>query len=190
MSTTFLPQVPDGSKLPSAYQLEQSVSLWQQLHAAILEDDPSFEADEDAIERYIRDAGLLPPRVMLERLIDASVMVGHKADHMANLVKRYQGRKTRYDERKAKIRATIQQLMDVLDAKAVEAELGSASFSKPAKRIEVPDVNKLPEEYIKRTDPVPRLQEIGIALRKGETVAGASWSDTSQMPPVLRITAF
>ena len=191
MSTTFLPQVPTpAERTPSAYQLEQSVSLWQQLHAAIVEDDPSFEADEDEIERLIRDAGLHPPRVMLERLIDASVTAGHKVDHFDNLRKRYTTRRDRYREREDKLRRTIAQLMDVLGAKAVEAELGAASFTKPRASVEVPDITKLAEEFIKRTDPEPRRLEIAAALRAGKPVEGAQWSDTAQAAPVLRITAY
>ena len=184
----LMSKLPD--RLPTAYELEMSASLHQQLHALVVDDDPSFEADEDEIERLIREAGLQPPRAMLVKLIDASVVAGHKVDHMANLVKRYTTRKARYQERQDKLRATIQQLMDLLGEKAVEAELGTASFAKPRAVVEAPDVNKLPEQFIRRRDPEPDKLAIAAALRKGDTVAGASWSDTSQMPPVLRITAY
>jgi hypothetical protein len=177
----------------TAREIEQAVSLYQQLKAAVLHDDAegerSFFHDEDEIDTVIEHAGHVPPREMLPGLIDAAVLLDQKADHLDALRKRYTERRDRYRVRCDRVRATLDQLMAVLGETAAEGDLGSASYVKPRKHVVVPDVNKLPEQFIKRTDPEPRKGEIAAEFRAGRTVEGAEMSSGNE-PPSLRITAY
>jgi Siphovirus Gp157 len=176
---------------PSAWQLERSISLWQQLQQAVVTDNGAFVADEDVIEKLIDNASpsLHPPAKLLGMLIDAAVWAERREDEAEALRKRYAARRDRYAARATKLRATINDLMDILGSSAAEGDLGSASYVKPPRRVVITDMNLLPEEYIRRTDPEAKKTEIASALRGGKAVPGAEWSDTNAAP-VLRITAY
>lgn len=177
------------SPVPTAYQLERSVSLWQQLRQSMIVEDDTFVADEDAIELLIERAGAQPPAVLLSRLIDATVLVEQKQAHMDTLRKRYTARRDRYELRAQNLRKTVDQLMEVLGSTAAEGDLGSASYVKARAKVVVTDMAKLPPEYVKITDPEPRKLEIASAIKGGKEVPGAEMS-TGNEPPSLRITAY
>ena len=162
------------------------MSLWMQLRQV---PDDDFEVDENEIERMIREAGHRTPSEMLSTLIDAAVMLDQKADHMETLRKRYADRRDRYKARLERTRATVVQLMEVLETDAAEGDLGSAGFVKPRKHVIVPDVNKLPEQFIRRVDPEARKLEIAAEFRAGRTVEGAEYSAGNE-PPQIRITPY
>ena len=174
---------------PTAYQLEQTASLWQQLRQGIVVDDELFVPDEDMIEQMIEAAGREPPRVLLARLIDATVLVEQKEAALDNLRKRYSTRRDRYAARAEKLRGTVNQLMELLGETAAEGDLGSASYVRARAKVVITDMTKLPEEYIKRTDPEPKKLEIASAIKGGKDVPGAEMS-TGNEPPSLRIVAY
>lgn len=184
------PAPPAAAKPPpTAYQLEHAASLWQQLRQGVIVDDELFVPDEDQIEQMIEAAGREPPRVLLARLIDATILAEQKQDHLDSLRKRYTARRDRYATRAEKLRGTVQQLMELLGETAAEGDLGSASYAKPRKHVVVTDMAKLPPEYVKLTDPEPKRLEIASAIRGGKDVPGAEMS-TGNEGPSLRITAY
>jgi hypothetical protein len=173
-------------KVPSAYQLEQAVSLWMQLRQV---PDDDFEVDENEIERLIREAGHRTPAEMLATLIDAAVMLDQKVDFFDGLRKRYAEKKARYAERLERTRATVVQLMEVLETPAAEGSLGSAGFVKPSKHVVILELAKLPEKFVTRPDPVPDKIAIRNAIKTGEAVPGAEYSAGNE-PPTIRITPY
>ena len=186
---------PQPPKRPlTAREIELSVSLYQQLKAAVINNDAeegelSFFHDEDEIDTAIEQAGRVPPREMLPRLIDAAILLSQKADHLEMLRKRYADKRDRYKFRCERVRQTVIDMLDVVGETAAEGDLGSASFAKARAKVVVPDVNKLPEQFIKRTDPVPKLLDIAAAIKKGETVEGATMSAGNE-GPTLRIVPY
>jgi hypothetical protein len=183
MSKTPFP-IPSA---PSAYQLEKSVSLYQQFADAVFTDD--LDLDENEIGELVRQAGGRPPAEMLARLIDVAIALDRRADHLDGLRKRYAARRAAYLARLERTRGMVGQLLDVLGISAAEGDLGSAGLGKARATVEA-DVTKLPEEYIRRTDPEPKKLEIAAALKAGKEVPGAGWKDLTNAPPVLRIIAY
>jgi len=188
MSTHIPPVIPTASpKQPSAWQLERSVALYQQLQQVMVADDPSFIPDEDEIASLIQDAGLTPPHILLSRLIDAAVLVEQREEQADNLRKRYAARRDRYAARGERLRATITDLLAVLNTGAYEGELGAAAIRKTPAKVIVTDISKLPEALIRRPPPEADKITIGKLLKAGETVEGAEMSNPGT---TLRITAY
>ena len=178
----------------TAREIELSVSLYQQLKAAVLNNDAeagetSFFHDEDEIDSLIEHAGRVPPRGMLPHLIDAAILLDQKAEHLDMLRKRYTEKRDRYRVRCERVRATIDQLLAVLNETAAEGNLGSASYVRARAKVVVTDVAKLPPEYVKVIDPEPKRMEIASAIRGGKEVPGAEMS-TGNEPPSLKIIAY
>ena len=176
------------SRPPSAYQLEKSMSLWMQLSAQ-METDPDFIPDEAEIEQRIKDAGLRSPFEMLSSLIDTAIVMDQKADHAETLRKRYQDKRDRYKARVERTKTTIDQMMQILETTAHEAELGSAGMYKARKHVVITDMAKLAERFVRRADPEPKKVDIAAAIKAGETVEGAEMSGDNA-PPALRIVPF
>jgi hypothetical protein len=177
---------------PSAYVLEKSVSLYQQIQAK-LADDPSMDPDElvTRLPPLPEDQAKWPhPSVLLRQAIDAEIWCERRETEAANLAKRYTARKNRYAERSDHLRATIVQLFEVLAATAAEGELGSASMVKAPAKV-IADVDWLPEQYIRTTitrepDKI-ELAKALKALKPDETIPGAELSNPGL---VVRITPF
>lgn len=182
MSITTPPPIP-----PSAWVLEKSVSLWQQLQQ-LLGDDTSLTTDEDVVAWLeLPEGGAVPhPRILLKRLIDAAVWADRRAEEADNLAKRYAARKHRYEERGDAIRATIAQLADVLSTKAEEGELGAFSLVKGRDSVKITDESKLAENLF-RIKKEPNKTAIGELLRDNQKVDGAELSNPGL---VVRITPF
>ena len=172
------------SKAPyvSAYQLEQSVSAWQQLQETLTE-DPSLAVDEDVVGTPIVMPGDTPdPHVLLSRLIDAAIWADRRVEEAENLKKRYLQRQQRYEERSQKIRATISQLMEVLSVQAHEGDLGSVTMVKQPTHV-IADVDKLAELYVRTTiTRTPDKVLLGKLLRDGKQIEGATLSNPGWAP--------
>jgi hypothetical protein len=162
------------------------MSLWMQLRQV---PDDDFEVDENEIERMIREAGHRTPSEMLSTLIDAAVMLDQKAEFFDSLRKRYAEKKARYAERLERTRATVVQMMEVLEMPAAEGDLGSAGFVRPSKRVVILELAKVPEKFVNRPDPVPDKIAIRNAIKAGEPVPGAEYSAGNE-PPQIRITPY
>ncbi len=170
---------------PSAWQLEKSVSLWQQLRET-LQDDMSLSEDEAVTS--LPDSSLPSPHVLLQRAIDAAVWSDLRADEADNLRKRFAARRDRYQERGAKIRQTINDLLQVLDLKAAEGDLGSADLVKGPRAVLITDIDQVPTELkAVVTTVTAKKNPIGDKLKAGETVPGAELSNPGL---VLRITPY
>lgn len=167
---------------PSAWLLEKSVSLWQQLKDKI-EADPSLADDEYVISRYLPnpDGGLaLPhPAVLLKRLIDAAIWSDRRADEADNLRKRYTSRRDRYATRTEAIRTTIVELMAALNVQAAEGEEGAASMRKRPASVVITDLDKVEKQdpTLVKVEKTARLTPIGAKLKAGEKVEGAELSN-------------
>jgi hypothetical protein len=166
---------------PSAWILEQSVSLWQQLQDKLTE-DPSLETDEYVVSPRLPrldGEGTLPhPEVLLRRAIDAAVWNDRRADEADNLRKRYTARRDRYAQRGEAIRATIEQLLEVLGLSAAEGELGAGAMRKRPPHVLITDIDKVPPELKDTVTTVTaKKNPIGAKLKAGEVVPGAELSN-------------
>lgn len=142
---------------PSAYQIEQAVSAWQQMRAALLE-DAHLIVDEEAILSTL--AGVndqRDPFDLLHRLIDAAVMAEKRRDEAAELQRQIAARKKRYDERIDRMRLTIHDLMSVLGTDSERAKLARATMSASPERYEVTDPDKVPADYLKTVTSIDKV---------------------------------
>lgn len=166
------------SKAPSrpvtAWQLEKSVSAWQQLQEK-LTDDASLAYDEEVVARPASE-DVPPPHVLLTRLIDDAIWTDRRIEEADNLRKRYTSRRDRYQARADSIRATITELLDVLDLKAWEGNEGTAAMRPRRPKVEITDIDKLADEFVK-IEKTAKKTEIGAKLKAGVPVEGAELSN-------------
>lgn len=173
---------------PSAWLLEQSVSLWQQLQDKLTADQ-SFEHDEYVVSPRLPkldgSGETLPhPEVLLGRLIDAAIWADRRADEADNLRKRYVARRDRYSARADAIRATIEQLIEALGVSAAEGELGSAAMRRRQPSVLITDIALVPDALKDTVTTVTaKKNPIGAKLKAGEAVPGAELSN-----PALGLT--
>jgi hypothetical protein len=188
------------SKAPtyvSGYAIERSVSAYQQEAADLrfeqlqteISEDPSLATDEDVVGLPVAgtQADPTPLPVLLARLVDMAVWADRRAEESENLKKRYLARQQRYETRAEKIRATIADLMGIMDVTAYEGELGTVDLSQSASHV-IADVNLIPEQYVReKVTREPDKVAIGRDLKAGQTIEGASMSNPK---PVVRITPY
>jgi len=170
-------------RTPSADALMQSVSLYQQAIAELVDPD-----EDDEIGRRFHAAGRQTPAQMLETMVDVVVLLDQRAEFMESLMRRYKTKQARLEARAERARQTVRQLMDVTATTAAEGTLGTASYVKPRASVAIVDFAKLPERYIRRPEPEAKKLDIAGAIKRGEAVPGAEMQTPNE--PVLRIVEF
>lgn len=164
----------------TAWQLEQSVSLWQQLQARLADDTPPDEL-------YMAPP-VPPPHVLLERLIDEAIWANRRVAESKALMDRYKARRERAQIRVDAHRDTITRLLEVLGEDGWEGSEGAADMRERPASVIITDIDKVPDE-LKTTEVVvtPDKISIGAKLKAKQPVAGAELSNPARS---LTITPF
>jgi Siphovirus Gp157 len=176
MSDTSAPRVP------SAWELERTVSAWQQLRD-MYASDPALADDEDVIAVALADAEITHPDVLLGRAIDALVWCERREVEADDIRREVVARRNRYQARAEAIRTLIGDLMDKLEVKSHRAKWGAASIAMGQPSLVLTDEQLVPDEYFKTERTLMRTPLIDD-LKQGVVVPGAVMSNPA---PVLRI---
>ena len=164
----------DEPRAPSAYQIEQAVSAWQQLKATLLADEDLAD-DKNPIGRALMAANITDPHILLERLIDATIWLERRADEAADLESEMYQRKQRYSKRVERFRFQILDLLRALELKSRRARLAQALLTSAPPSTVITDEEAIPDKYFKTTRTLNR-QELLHDLKAGEDITGASLS--------------
>jgi len=176
MSDSAAPQVPSG------YQLERAVSLWQQLRD-VYDLDPSLAEDEDVINSAFADAEITHPDTLLSRAIDALVWCERREVEADDIRREVIARRDRYRARASNIRVIIAELLDALRIRSHRAKYGAASLAAGPPSVVLTDADLVPDEFV-RIERHVQLTPIKEAIEAGREVPGAVMSNGST---VLRI---
>src|SRR6188768_1939649 len=133
----------------------------------------TLDGETDAVDQLRR---------ILRHGIEASVFAEALKRHMQVL----EQRRARFEAREDACRATVREAMDALGLTRITAPDFSASIIPGRPRVVVPDVDALPDEYV-RTTVEPDKTAIANALKAGEDVPGASWSNAAPTLVVRRV---
>jgi hypothetical protein len=146
--------------------------------------EPDMATDEgllfDAIDGQSDAADQL--RAILRHGIEASVF----AEALKRHVQVLEQRRARFMAREDACRATVREAMDALGIKKLDAPDFTASIIPGRPRVVVPDVDALPDEFV-RTTVEPDLSAISAALKGGAEVPGASFSNAAPVLTVRRL---
>jgi hypothetical protein len=111
------------------------------------------------------------------------------ADALARHIKTLEQRRSRFEARSDACRSTVRNAMETLGLTALKAEDFTVSIVPGRPRVIVPDIDKLPPEYV-RTKQEPNLIAIAAALKAlppDETFPGAHWGNTAPIIVVRRV---
>lgn len=158
---------------PSAWKIEQAVSAWQSARSRLLADDP--DADVDAI----LGAETQDVREILSRLLSAEQWSAAQGEGAATLIANLDARRNRFARQREAVRSTMFAILDAIgEAKAVFPQ-GTISIRDGKPAVHVTSAAALADRFV-TVKRVPNKTEIGIALRDGEVVEGATL--TNAMP--------
>jgi hypothetical protein len=159
-------------RVPSAYQIERSVSLWQQLQAT-LSLDPDLATDEAQISDMLAKADVEHPETLLERAIVVAMYSKAVAERAKAEAARVSQFAARYEQREETLRGLIAALMDILNIEQHRTANGIVAYfgvAQPA--VEIIDETRLPAEVVKVTR-TPDKALIRQRLKDGRTIPGA-----------------
>jgi Siphovirus Gp157 len=162
-------------RAPTAWQIEQAMSAWQQIQAT-LEQDPDLDLDEQAIWQALGHEGVRHPEDLLSRLTDALVWTIRRKEEADALRVQMRDRRDRYLAREDAFRATIQSLMEALEKSKHRTALASLSIREARPGVRVTDANALPDEYVKIIRQ-PLLELIHDHIDNGVIIPGAELSN-------------
>ena len=167
----------DEPRGPSAIAIQQVVSAYQQLLAA-LSADPDLVDDESAIIAALQQSPDANPDAILDRMLEALAYAQLRvaeAEWIANEAAR---KKARYTGRADQLRATILAVLEAIQRKRFRSRWGTASVRDGVDRARITDVAQLPDEYVfEELVRHPKLPAILADLQEGVVIAGAEISN-------------
>lgn len=174
--------MPTQPRVPSAYQLVEAVSRWEQRRQELLS-DPDLIADEAVLALT---ESLESERIdeLLSRLIDSAIWAELRATEADDLHKALRDRRDRYLARKETIRRSIAELFEATGRERHRGNIGSASMGEGPDSVVVLDADLIPDELCRITRE-PNKTAIRERIEAGRTVPGAVLSNAAT---VLRIT--
>ena len=172
----------NAPKIPSALQIERTVSAWQQLRA-MYADDPALADDEEVVAAALADAEITHPDILLSRAIDALIWIERREVEADDIRREVIERRNRYRARSEALRAMIADMMQALEVKSHRAKWGAASVGAGRPSLVVTDEEAVPAEYF-RIERVLLKTPLIEALEQGEVIPGAVMSN---VPQVLRV---
>jgi hypothetical protein len=158
--------------------------ILERLRAQLLELHPDMMTDEQLFTDQIDGSTdvLDKLRRILRHGIEASVFAEALKRHIDTLKQR----KARFEAREDACRATVREAMDALGLTRLQSPDFTASIIPGRPRVVVPDVDALPDEFV-RTTVEPDLSAIAAALKGGAEVPGASFSNSAPVLTVRRL---
>lgn len=161
-----------GARAPSAWQLNEAMSLLQQARER-LRADPELAEDADLLGDFLEsDPETCDAFEQLHRLARAAMNAEDYGKMARGRAAEIVARARRYDQREEMLRDTLKQAMQALDIRRISQPDFTASVGKGKAGVVIVSEDELPEEFVK-TVKTPMKREIGEALDAGKEVAGA-----------------
>jgi hypothetical protein len=163
------------SDAPSAYKIEQALSVWQGARARLLMEDESLEHDQQALEEIL---GQETEEVeeALARTVRAAVFAKSQAEAASKMIDDLQARRQRYLNRDQSLRGTALAIMSAMEWKKREAPDFTVSIRAPHQSVKITDEAAVPDEYVKVTR-TPDKTALMADLKVGVVIPGAELAE-------------
>jgi Siphovirus Gp157 len=171
--------------VPSAYQLEHAISVWQQLRAELVADEELVE-DENTIAVALRAADAKDPRDLCAKLVDACVWADRRAEEAKAIADEFTARRKRYEARVERFRDLIERLMAAIPVRKQAGRFARASIVAAPQSLLVTDEQLIPDEYFK-VERTLRRSEVLSDLKVGVVVDGAQISNGGETLRIARV---
>ena len=170
-----------GSAPPSAYRIEQAMSIADGVRRRLLADDPDLADDETALRDMLD--GETDVYDLVRRMVRFSLDAASLAEAAASRADALAARRDRFKRRAESARAAAFGMLDALgNSKLADPEF-TVSISPGKPGVIVTDEQALAAEFV-RVSRSPDKTAIAAALKAGQVVAGAEMANGS---PVLTI---
>jgi hypothetical protein len=145
---------------------------------------PDMATDEDLLFDALDGQSDVPDqlRTILRHGLEAEIF----ADALTRHIDLLRQRQARFKQLGGVCRQTVKDAMDALGITRLTAPDFTASIQKGRPRVVVSEIDDLPEEYV-RTTTEPNLAAIADALKAGNDVPGASWSNAAPIIVIRRL---
>ena len=144
----------------------------------ILRAYPSLADDEQALADTLEGATDINEAIgaVLKSIITAEAQAKATREALKEVAADLTERATRFDDRAAKGRAAIMEVMTRLGTRKLPLPVATLSISAKPPSVVVTDPASIPPAYLRQADPKPDLTAIKAALKDGHTVPGAELS--------------
>lgn len=176
--------------VPSGYQVERSVSAWQQLWIAErdrLLADEELVLDEAVIGAAMRAADANDPRDLGVHLIAAALWAQRRADEAEQLEHDYRARKQRYAERVDRLRDLIERIMIETGLPKLAATEAIARIGNAPPSLVVTDEGQIPAEWFRVERTLRRLDLKNHIRETGEIIPGVYLSSGGSILVLRRL---
>lgn len=168
MSTT-----KGGEKAPSAFRIEQVVSIWESARARLLNDDENLEHDEAALKELLREAEG-DVKDILARVGRAAKYAEAMAEAAKDMKAKLAAREKRYNDRNETLRGVAMAMMEALGTRKQEWPDMTISVTNGRAGVVITDLAKVPDIYVEvKTERIPDKRTIASALNAKLDVPGA-----------------
>jgi hypothetical protein len=162
-------------KPPSAFRIEQVMSVWAAARARLLSEDAELIHDEDALNDLLGDeAGDV--RDILARLLRAAEHAKTMAAAAEVRADEIKARRDRYKRRNEAFRATAFAILDAMGERKFELPDLTATVRAGVASAVITDETALADEYIRVTR-APDKAAILADLKQGVVIKGAELSN-------------
>lgn len=168
---------------PTAWQITQAISEWQQMRHKLVAADPTLEDDE------VRLADLLAREdASVTEIAAALCRVSIAANDMVDMIKRrieeLEVRAAKFVDRRDRTKEAALRILEALGYPTLREADFTASRGRSKGKTVIVDERQIPDRFWK-TERTPMTREIGEAIENGEQVPGAVKTNGSVY---LRIT--
>tara|TARA_R110000868_G_scaffold41986_1_gene142509 strand:+ start:668 stop:1201 length:534 start_codon:yes stop_codon:yes gene_type:complete len=163
-----------SDRSPSAWKIEQAMSVWQAARARLVQDDAELAHDEAALSDLLgQEAGEIED--ILARVLRGAVHAASMAVTAGDMADNLKAREARYKRRADAMRATAFAIMDALDRAKIELPDITASLRKGQIGVNVFDPDAVPDIYaeIVTTRKIDKATVLSV-LKSGQDVPGAA----------------
>jgi hypothetical protein len=167
---------------PSAWKLEQAMSVLLSVRQRLLDDDPDMAADE-ALMHDMLEGETGNAMDVLDAVIRASIAAAGLAEEAAARAKNISARAARYKARAESLRGAAFAALTALELKRHERPDFTATVRAGQPAVIITDEDLLPAAFV-RTKTEPDKTLIAAALKAGQAVPGA---DLTNATPSLMV---
>lgn len=160
---------------PSAWAIEQALSVWHSTRQRLLAEDTDLAHDEAALTAMLGDAEA-DVQTILQRTLDGALHAASMAEAATTRANDIKARADRYKRRAETLRGMAFAIMDAIGERRVELPHLTATIRQGTPSAVITDDTAIPEDYV-RTTRAPDKAAILAALKSGATLPGAELSN-------------
>ena len=169
-------------KIPSAFQIERALSLWNAAKAEVL--DEELDGDTRTLVELL-GGDCDNPSTLLRQVIRGAIYNDDMASMCQQWIDRGTERLKRFEARRDRLRQVAAQLSEVLGEMQIHEHDFDTGFSAGRESVHVTDIDALPDEYRVTTVKVtPDKRKIKADIAEGVVINGAV---VSNAPPTFYI---